>query len=321
MAGNDASLFFGVLVTYRRPDQLATTLGRIAAQSRQLDRLLVVDNSSDSATRSAVEEQRAEYIDAGDNLGPAGGFALGMGRLLETAAEEDWIFLLDDDDPPFFDDAIENAARFAQATAETNPEVGAVGISGGRFDLKAGKVIRIGDAEIRGSVPVDHITGGGLPAYRVGAIREVGVFLPQLFFGFEELEFGLRLSISGHPLFADGEQWARRKAVKREAGLLPPEQVSQARSTSTNLKVSDPSWRRYYSLRNLTFILRLHGASGTAFRVAMTRGILKPLANLLTHPGLSWANLKLNVRAIRDGWSGRMGRTLSPVETTPGPPR
>src|SRR4249920_2655609 len=100
MAGNDAPRFFGVLVTYRRPDQLAATLDRIAAQSRQLDRLLVVDNGSDSATRSAVESHSSEYIDAGDNLGPAGGYALGMNRLLDEADDGDWIFLFDDDDPP-----------------------------------------------------------------------------------------------------------------------------------------------------------------------------------------------------------------------------
>ncbi|HEY6628240.1 MAG TPA: glycosyltransferase [Acidimicrobiia bacterium] len=312
MDSSDAPRFFGVLVTYRRPDQLATTLARIQAQTRQLDRLIVVDNGSDRVTASAVETQTAEYIDAGDNLGPAGGYALGMNRLLEQARDGDWIFLFDDDDPPFFDDAIENAARFAQTTAETNPEVGAIGISGGRFDLNAGKVIRVGDSEIHDVVSVDHITGGGLPAYLVGAVREVGVPLPQLFFGFEELEYGLRMTKAGHLLFADGEQWARRKAIKRDAGLLPPEQVSETRSTSTNLRVSEPSWRRYYSLRNLIFILRLNGASGTALRVAVTRGILKPLANLFTSPSLAWANLKLNWKAIGDGWRGRMGRTVIP---------
>lgn len=317
MERHDSHRFFGVLVTFNRLTELAVTLDRLAAQTHPLDRLLVVDNGGGAENWDAVEGHPAEYIDAGDNLGPAGGFALGMTRLLESASDDDWIFLFDDNDPPFFDDALENAARFAQTTAETNPDVGGVGISGGRFDLKTGRVLRVGDAEIHGTVAVDHITGGGLPAYRVGAVKKVGVFLPELFFGFEELEYGLRLTAAGHPLFADGEQWARRKTVKRGVGLLPPEQVSAARSANTNLKVSEPSWRRYYSLRNLIFILRLHDASATAFRVAISRGIFKPLANLVTSPRLAMANLSLNWKAIRDGWRGRMGRTVAPEQPAP----
>ena len=306
--------FFGVLVTYRRPEQLAITLGRLAAQTRHLDGLVVVDNASDSKTREIVSRQTGPttYLDPGDNVGPAGGFALGMTHFLQIANLDDWIVLIDDDDPPFFDDAVEHTVTFAAQMAGRIPSVGGVGISGGRFDYRKGVVQRVGDAEIRGAVEVDHITAGGLPAYRVGAVRSVGVFLPELFFGFEELEYGLRLTAAGHPLFADGEQWSRRKRVKRDAGLLPPEAESVARAAKSKVRVDEPTWRRYYSMRNLVFILRRHDARGAALRVAVARGILKPLVNLFVHPGLAWASLKSNWQAINDGWSGNMGRTVEP---------
>jgi glycosyltransferase involved in cell wall biosynthesis len=304
----------GVLVTFRRPEDLKQTLRRLAAQTTPLESLIVVDNGSDPATRQALDAYPGpiHYLDPGENVGPAGGYALGMNRLLETADDAEWIVLFDDDDPPFFDDALECAARFAGFMADSSPKVGGVGISGGRFDTGRGKVVRIGDAEITGSVPVDHITAGGLPAYRVGAVREVGVFLAELFFGFEELEYGLRLTAAGHPLFADGAQWARRKAVKRDAGLLPPEEVSAARAGKSAMQVGDPTWRRYYSLRNLIYLLRRQGAAWPALRVSLGRGISKPLVNLPLHPGPAWANLKMNSRAVRDAWLGRMGRTVTP---------
>lgn len=290
-------------------------MDRLLGQSRPLDGLLVIDNGSDHRVAELVRmasHDHVTYVDAGENLGPAGGFALGVERLLPAAADGDWIFLLDDDDPPFFDDAFEKAARFGMKMVATTADLGGIGISGGRFDFDTGAVRRIDDREIEGAVEVDHITGGGLPGYRVAAIRAVGPPRSELFFGFEELEYGLRLTSAGFRLFADGEEWKRRKKVKREEGLLPPEHVSIARSEQTNWRVSDPSWRRYYSLRNLTFILRSHGRSWTAIKVGLSRGLAKPIVNLFVTPGPAWRNLQMNARALRDGWLGRMGRTIDP---------
>jgi rhamnopyranosyl-N-acetylglucosaminyl-diphospho-decaprenol beta-1,3/1,4-galactofuranosyltransferase len=308
---------FGVLVTYRRPDALAKTLDRLVSQTRRPDRLLVVDNGasgevSDLVERAVTSGLPAVYIDAGDNLGPAGGFALGMEQLLVDAGDEDWVFLFDDDDPPFFDDAIADAAGFGAAMVAKDPATGGVGISGGRFDLARGRVIRVGDADIHDAVPVDHITGGGLPAYRVAAIRKVGVFRRELFFGFEELEFGLRLTRAGFRLYADGERWQLRKQVKRDRGLLPAEEISVERATATSVRITSLSWRRYYSLRNLVFILREMGAGSAAFRVALTRGLLKPLLNLPLNPRLGWHGLRIGTRAAVDGWKGRLGRSVEP---------
>lgn len=303
---------FGVLVTFERPDELRATLGRLAAQSRMLDSLVVVDNSRSGSARDVLSAYpgRAVYIHAGDNLGPAGGFALGMEHVLVEAEDSDWIFVLDDDDPPFFDDAIEKAAEFAAAQIRRDPKTAGVGISGGRFDWKFGRVLRVGDAEIAGPVPVDHITGGGMPAYRVAAVRDVGTFCADLFFGFEELEYGTRLCRAGYSLYADGDEWRRRKVVKREMGLLPPEKVSASRSPS--LRVAPLSWRRYYSLRNLTYLLRRRGGHPLALAVAFARGVLKPLVNMVLSPRESWPVLRLSWSAIRDGWTGRLGRRVEP---------
>jgi hypothetical protein len=251
------------------------------------------------------------YIAAEENLGPAGGFALGMRRTLEDFDDEDLIVLVDDDDPPFFDDAFEQTVEFFAKVSLLHDRVAGVGISGGRFDWSRGRIVRIDDEGIHGAVEVDHVTGGGLPTFHVGAVRDIGVYDAALFFGFEELEYGLRVTRSGYRIYADGEQWRRRKAVKRSAGLLPSEDES-IRMRRLERRVSIPTWRRYYSLRNLIHILRSNGYILAAFRVAVMRGLLKPLANLAVAPGLAWANLGLNARAIKDGWLGRLGRTVEP---------
>lgn len=308
---------FAVLVTFDRPQALATTLGRLAAQTRRPDRLYVIDNGVEHPAAEIVagfgQALDPVYLRSGSNLGPAGGFALGMERALDMAADDDWIVLLDDDDPPYFDDALEGTVRFAVEQVERDPTTGAVGISGGRFDLRRGRVIRIGDADIHGPVMVDHITGGGLPTYRARAIRSVGAMREDLFFGYEELELGLRLVAGGWSLSADGSAWSRRKSDKRSKGLLPPEEVSVRRASTTSLRVGTTTWRRYYSLRNLILILRDNGHPLTALGVSLTRGLIKPMLNLVRAPRDARQQLALGTKAVKDGWMRNMGRTLEPT--------
>jgi glycosyltransferase involved in cell wall biosynthesis len=307
---------FGVLVTYRRPEELAKSLDKLLAQTRRLDKLIVIDNGSMPEAKAEVDRYvaagaDAEYIDAGDNIGPAEGYARGLLRHLEYATDDDWVITFDDDDPPYFDDAIENAEKFAWTMVEKDPMTAGVGISGGRFDLSTGRIRRIGDREIDGPVVVDFIAEGGLPCYRLAVIRKVGVHRGDLFFSYEECELGLRLKSAGYRLYADGDQWRRRKAHKRERGLLPPEEVLEERAGG-ELKVKPASWRRYYSLRNLIWLLREYDADRTAAVVTLTRGILKPLVNLPVSPRVAWQNLVINMKAIWHGWRGQLGHQMKP---------
>src|SRR6201990_2176852 len=89
-----------VVVTHRRPDELAKSLDALSTQSRQLDQLIVVDNDADERVRDLVAGQPipTTYLPSHRNLGGAGGFALGMLHALAQGA--DWIWLADDDGRP-----------------------------------------------------------------------------------------------------------------------------------------------------------------------------------------------------------------------------
>lgn len=303
----EGSSLHGVLVTYRRPEALVEMLGRLEVQRRRLDRLVVVDNAPSGTVREEVARHpgaasETEYVPAPENLGPAGGIARGMRAVLSDAGDEDWVVLLDDDDPPQDDDALEALERFAMARLRDDPGTAGVGLTGARFDWRRGRPVRMADHALAGPVAVDYLGGNQLPTYRVGVIRAVGPFRDDLFFGFDDLEFGLRVRAAGYGLYVDGERWrARRRAVGR-LGL----EVGPSR------KLGELSWRRYYSLRNVVWILRFHGRSGTAARVAATAGLGKPLLHLVPSPGPAMAHLRLNARACLDGWRGRLGRTVEP---------
>jgi glycosyltransferase involved in cell wall biosynthesis len=301
------SLLHGVLVTYRRPREVAETLKRLAEQDRPLDRLVLVDNSSLPENQAAAHTMTddgipVDYLPMEQNLGFAGGVAKGMEHVLQTADHRDWVVILDDDDPPMSDDVIGILEGFAVEMLERDPRTAVVGLHGGRFDLRAGRIRRVPDQELRGAVPLDYVGGNGLPFYLVGVLRRVGVFSPDIFFGLSEVEHGLRLRRAGHHVYAHGDLWrvARTRAGRMGITVRP----------SRSLRELD--WRQYYTLRNAIHILRQAGHPGAALRVTLVPGLGKPLANLPRSPALALRHLRLNWRACRDGWTGRLGRTVEP---------
>lgn len=304
---SDARLH-GILVTFRRPEALETMLERLAAQDRPIDHLVIVDNEPDERNHSLVASYMdrgfsATYVASPDNGGPAGGIRMGMERVLAFAGPEDWVLLLDDDDPPWEPTWVGELWAFARSLLEVDPAVGGVGTGGARFDRKRGRLHRVADRELEGAVPVDVIGGNQFPLYRLEAVREVGPFRSELFFGFDDLEFGLRLGAAGRAMY----MLARIKLDKRRRlGRL-----GLARRPSRT--VGPVQWRSYYSLRNLIWICRSQGWWGAALRVTFEQGLMKPMVNMVREPLQSWRALRLHARACADAWRGRLGRTLDPA--------
>jgi GT2 family glycosyltransferase len=301
----------GVLVTYCRPGDLAAMFDGLAQQERRLDTLVVVDNDPAESAREAVARLVAAdplggsavtYVAAGANLGPAGGIALGMRHGLTHADDRDWLVSLDDDDPPRMPKLLGELERFATSLREDDPRVGGVGLVGGRFSPELGRGVRVPDNQLTGAVPADWIGGNNLPVYSVHAIRAVGVFDERLFFGFDDLEYGLRLRAAGFALYAHGDLWLREREASGRLAL----------DDRPDRAMGDASWRRYYSLRNLLHILHQRGDRRGEARL-IARALGKPVANLPRQPRLSVRNLALNSRAIVDAYRGRMGLTVRPA--------
>ena len=306
-------MLHGLLITYRRPAELAQTLARLAEQSRRLDRLVVVDNHPTPETRELVRatapaQAPSDYVAAPENLGPAGGIALGVLAIDRFAADQDWIVLLDDDNPP----ATARCWRSWRASASgcgPGPATGAVGLVGARFDPGAGRLRRVPDTELVDGVAVDYVGGGQFPFYRVAAVRAVGNFRQDLFFGFDDLEYGLRLRAAGYAIYGHGTLWREERRRQGRLGLT----VRPAAG------VSEPSWRRYYSLRNLIAILRSSGNARGALRVTLVTGLAVPALNLVRRPrrrpGTSRSRLSLPSRLDRP-----VGRTVDPPRLMSGSP-
>lgn len=292
----------GVLVTYRRPAELAEHLDRLKAQTAPLTSLIVVDNDDDPAIQQLLEEvdladTAVSYLGLRDNPGPAGAIASGIETVLANHGDDHWLVLLDDDDPPPRHDTLEAVGAVANQLVDAHHPVGGVGLWGATL----GRSGRLRAASGRAPEQVSYLPGGACPHYHIGALREAGGPDPRLFFGFDDLDLGLALSR------VDAAVWS--SGLARSHGW-----TSMVEDRRASRSVSLPTWRRYYSLRNLVIVLRRNGHSGAAATMSLIAGVIKPLANLPFAPAIAVANLRVNLRALVDGWSGNTGKRVDPSD-------
>ena len=200
-----------VVVTHRRPGELATSLDVVSHQSRPVDHLIVIDNDHDERVRDLVARQPvpATYIGSRRNLGGAGGFALGMLHALALGA--DWVWLADDDGRPRDADVLDTllgcAAR--HGLAEVSPMVCALDAPDLlAFPLRRGLVWRRKVEDLRAEDSPGIPAGDLLPGiaslfngalFSAKAIEAVGVPDLRLFVRGDEVDVHRRLVRSGLP--------------------------------------------------------------------------------------------------------------------------
>jgi rhamnopyranosyl-N-acetylglucosaminyl-diphospho-decaprenol beta-1,3/1,4-galactofuranosyltransferase len=199
---------FAVVVTHRRPEELARSLEILSNQKRAPDKLIVIDNddSGDSQVHDLVAAQHIPsiYLNSRRNLGGAGGFALGM--LLALAHGADWIWLADDDGHPHGADVLDTLMSCAtkHGLAEVSPMV--CNIDDPEllaFPLRRGLVWRRRVSELRTEAGQDLLPGiaslfnGAL--FRASTLEAIGVPDLRLFIRGDEVEMHRRLVRSGLP--------------------------------------------------------------------------------------------------------------------------
>jgi GT2 family glycosyltransferase len=287
----DAPLAYSaVIVTFRRPESLRRVLDALGRQTFPPQLTVVADNDPEQSAQRIVAGARQGwpgsllYSPVGRNLGPAGGWAHAAEIAGGLAGRGDWLLVLDDDDPLGSPRLVESLA-----TAVTS-RTGAIGLRGSRWDRRRARLVRCRPPEGT-TARVDYLAGGGAPLYSWAAIDRLGFFEPRLFFGFEDLDLGLRLNAAG---------W--------EVRVCPLPSLQEVPDTAT---VRTP-WREYYKTRALVWtLLRHRGRYAVLVTVARSTllGGLR-LALLDRQPDLLLARL----RGTLDGLTGKLGvHRYSPV--------
>jgi rhamnopyranosyl-N-acetylglucosaminyl-diphospho-decaprenol beta-1,3/1,4-galactofuranosyltransferase len=198
---------FAVVVTHRRPDELARSLEAVSAQSRAPDHLVVVDNDDDPRVADLVAGQPipSTYMGSRRNLGGAGGFALGMLQAMALGAE--WVWLADDDGRPLDSEVLSTLLDCAErhGLAAVSPIVADIADPEKlAFPLRRGLVWRRRVEELRAEGSgqdllegIASLFNGAL--FRSTTLEATGVPDLRLFVRGDEVEMHRRLLRSGLP--------------------------------------------------------------------------------------------------------------------------
>lgn len=199
----DGERVVAVVVTRHRTGQLAASLAAIAAQTRPVDHVVLVDNGPDQPAGDAALASGLPltYLPSSRNLGGAGGFALGMLTALSLGA--DWVWCADDDGRPADDRVLavllDSARR--HGLAEVSPLVTDLADPDRlAFPLRRGLRWRRRRSDFAGLDLLPRyasLFNGAL--FRAAALDVVGVPDYRLFFRGDETEMHRRLLRAGLP--------------------------------------------------------------------------------------------------------------------------
>lgn len=241
---------FGVIVVLWQPS--AAHLQQLAATRAVCRHVVAVDNSpqADPDLHARLRESGIEVVHNANRGGISGAYNRGAQLVFARGCQV--MFLLDQDSQlgaDFFDGMMRACARTGADAFIVGPKV---------FEVNLGKYLPVFSPELRmpkperiderdeGLVPTLFVISSG-SAISAAAYRRVGEFREDYFIEYVDIEYGMRATRNGVPVFVNAAVQMRQQVgeyVKR--GIF---------STSNHV-----AWRRYYASRNAVHALRSNSA-------------------------------------------------------------
>jgi len=289
--------FGGFVITYNRPQILLDTLEKLFSQTVPPEVIWVIDNSENLETDHVIASllnPRIKYFRMGYNAGPAGAAVKGL--QLCTQEGLDWILWADDNDPPFFQDTFEKLLSIR----DENPFCGIVGAVGHFFDRQKGVIKRVQSRllEKKTYVPVDYVAGGMSMMVSAEVVKAGILPNPDLFFGFEELDFCLKAGRRGFAIL-----------VHSEVFLALRQKHNRVHFDRPFYRKKNKPVREYYSLRNLLMItdtLTLNAMKSQLIK----KWLAKSIYGFRYGPRYGFTNARMIFLAYLHYYKGVKGKTL-----------
>jgi GT2 family glycosyltransferase len=288
----DAPVVVAVVVTWNRAELLADCLDAVAAQSRPVDRVVVVDNASTDGTAVVLAgRDEVEVLRLSRNTGGAGGFAAGLQAALSGPVDLAW--LLDDDTIPQRD----TLAELVRAHDEYPGPPPAVVAS--RVVWTDGRDHPMNTPRTRpGADAAAHDAAAAVGCRPVRSASFVSVLLDA---------HAVRrhgLPVADYFLWNDDFEYTAR-LLRDGVGLVCPASVAEHRTRTFGAADADPGERFYFEVRNKAWLFTrsdalapiekvLYGAAAASRwaqtfvastdRTTLWRGLRRGLADARTPP-------------------------------------
>jgi GT2 family glycosyltransferase len=248
-----------VVVTYNRLPLLKECIDSLRKQTRKLDKILIINNSSTDGTVEWLNEQKDLYVVTQENLGGAGGFHTGI----KTAFEKgfDWIWCMDDDAEPLHD-ALEKLLI-------SDIEINKVSALCGRVDNVKREVLvthrgivnlnKINLFHLHTPTPYDLYTDSTIQidiCSFVGilinrkAVEMVGLPKREFFIHLEDIEYCLRLAKYGKIILVP-----QSIIIHKEISKSIYSQPKKFLWKKSNRIPVEFEWKTYYRKRNFVWII------------------------------------------------------------------
>ncbi len=283
---------WAVVVTFNRRALLEKCLDALAAQTRALDRILVVDNASTDGTPEWVATERpdVDLLALEENAGGAGGFHAGLAAAHAGGAE--WVWLLDDDTiarPDALaallavDEGHDGRGRgdlprplLLSSRAEwVDGRLHPMNFPAFKRDLAA-----VIDAAEHGVIPFRTATFVSLLVHR-DAVDRFGLPCREYFIWSDDIEYTARVT-------------------RHAPGYFVPDSVVVHETREAHTAITESGGRFYFHVRNSLWMLR-SPAWNSAEKLSVLWGVSFTTWLYLRHQRMRRESVGVVLRGVRDG--------------------
>ncbi|OGV06662.1 MAG: hypothetical protein A2499_02975 [Stygiobacter sp. RIFOXYC12_FULL_38_8] len=305
-----------VVVTYNRIELLKLCIESLKKQTRSLDEILIINNSSTDGTEEWLEKQKDLIFITQENTGGAGGFHTGI----KTAYEKgfDWIWCMDDDSMPFpatLYTLLKYSKKKYAAVCPLVIDLKNNMIADQRGYLNKGFIklyslqsaININDILYKAEIDIDLTSFVG-PLINTAAVKSIGLPKNEYFIHNDDMEYSLRLRQFGNIMLIPSA-----KIIHKAEG--DSEIISIHFMGKTLYRKSfQQYWIKYYTLRNFFATLKLHYPNEISAYLSIVLTTLKELIQIILFDSYKLKRIRIVLVAMYDGITNRFDRKLNIVK-------
>lgn len=299
-----------VIVTYNRKELLVENIRMLLKQTRQFDRIFIIDNCSTDGTAEYLQQNGWKnkspfrYIKTESNIGGAGGFYIGTKAAFESGA--DWIVLMDDDGRMLDEFTLEHLLSVAERLYQQNRAnkklfVNALVQQGEMLSFKMGSKYTVQqalDASKDGLLEGEANPFNGTLVSRE-LVEEIGYPNRDFFIKGDEVDYKQRtLDVGGYIVTVADARYVHPRPETHERTVL---------GKKVPFFVETP-WKEYYTARNFAYMYKQKGwYKGIAFELIFVK-----ILAVFSIKCRKFKTIQMLLKGIYDGWNGHLGATVKP---------